>query len=77
MLHTIARGNDVDVQIIEALLEAGEDADLSSDNGITHLYLAVNRGSLEVARALLKSGNNVNARSMEGRVSTTPRMPLG
>ena len=67
VLHTVARGDDALLPVVEALLEAGVDTNLSTVTGITPLHMAVHRGSLEVARALLRSGAQVNARNAEGR----------
>lgn len=67
ILHTVAIRGDALLSVVEALLEAGADANASSVVDMTPLHLAIYKGSIEVARALLRRGANTNARNAEGR----------
>ena len=52
--------------LVELLLKAGANVDLTHSNGCTALHFAASKGHLEIAQALVSRGANVNALSTRG-----------
>ena len=57
------------LEIAEALLEHGADANAKQQDGITPLQEAAQNGQVEMARLLLKHGADVNARKDDGQTA--------
>lgn len=62
-----------EIELIQALLSLGMDADTKSHTGCTPLYVAAERSSIEAIDILLAARANINAQA-EGRHNMTPLM---
>jgi ankyrin repeat protein len=76
LMHAISTGTPDSPEIARLLIEAGANVNLSSDEGVTALTLAVQR-SLATVRALLAAGANVDSRFCSIAVSGISPIPLG
>eukprot|EP00752_Nemacystus_decipiens_P005214 g4733.t1 len=65
-LHKAAQAEVDSVAVVQALLDAGADVSLRSQDGTSPLDLAAGMGHVEIARALLEHGADVNDASEDG-----------
>ena len=63
-----AINDNVDRELVAALLEAGADPNLADRDGRTPLHRGMNNGNIEIVEALIERGANQMARTSEGQI---------
>jgi len=65
LIEALTTENDLPLEVIKAIIDAGAEVNVRSDSGVTPIMLAA-PGSTEVLRLLIEAGADVNAQDEEG-----------